>query len=470
MDMLIRFIKNYCFVFLSLFSISAFADIKFEVPEKIYMGQAIPIRIEGLKTDQITIRVVFLGLYKRSFGRYKRTLGVSNAVFKPDKGIVDLSQQAPLSGSYQGVNPAGLFYNQYKLKQGSVPNYILEMVEQTRIMNLKKHIRNAYLIFVTDQKDQLLFFKKIVVHNGDFFKTIFLETPYHGFLITQRENGVFKTERKARKKRGIIYFPGSGNAFPAPMLFRLAARGFPVFMYKYRKDGSCLDHIPIENLVHAVDWFIKKYELDEVIFFGVSKGVEASVLTASQNQHPLAGMILMSGAGVFTDGSQGPFCLFTAYNWALKGKELPYLSSMKGGFFPFHYLYKSQRQAYEYALKHISDEALKKVLLPSDQIRSPLLVFGSGKDEYGNTELGARIICKQANCDEYPSRYMKIFKHAEHDIIGTGWFSNGCAKPKQYVSYKACLMANGDASWQAMQMIEDFLNKIREGNWKEPKL
>jgi dienelactone hydrolase len=183
----------------------------------------------------------------------------SEALFKADRaGMVLLHRDAPLSGSYETIDPMGLFWSmRHPTFAGAcrTPNPKIEF-QLWVDGNLKKSL-------------------PIERHSlrGDINRTEIREKGLVGTLFTPPAS---------RASSAIIVLGGSSGGLAEGRAAMLANRGFSALAlayFAYPGLSEQLEEIPLEYFETAIDFLKENHET--VGLYGISRGAEAALLTAT---------------------------------------------------------------------------------------------------------------------------------------------------------------------------------------------
>jgi hypothetical protein len=200
-------------------------------PEQALMDAQVQIRVLHCPPDQritLTAQITDDGGWHWS----------SRAVFLADEtGTVDLAAQAPLEGSYTGIDPMGLFWS---------------MAPDTRKrgMDYFNQLHPYRTTFTAEVGDRVI-------------ATAQLEQTFGASdLVTQsvREQGLVGTlfhPAAPGEYPGVLVLGGSEGGFPNAMAALLASHGYATLALAYHKvEGlpKTLVNIPVEYFATALAW------------------------------------------------------------------------------------------------------------------------------------------------------------------------------------------------------------------------
>ena len=219
------------------------------------------IRIEGLAAgEKVTVT--------SSTPRSQQRTWHSQASFEADaQGVVDLSQQAPVSGSYQEVSSMGLIWSQEPSDPSAAvvfPDNVLEaLVTTIEVQTQNQGLLKGTLI----QRLAREGVQRIEVREEGLVGTLFLpegEGPWPAVMILN----------------------GSGGGINEPRAALYASHGYMAFALAYFKAPGLSDYIsntPLEYFKKGLDWLRSQYKpyKNFVALNGQSRGGELVLLLAS---------------------------------------------------------------------------------------------------------------------------------------------------------------------------------------------
>ncbi len=202
--------------------------ILIDPPGPVILGDPVTIRLTGFPPRTL----VELEASGNADGRFMR----STAIFHTDeKGEVDLNRDAPVEGSYEGVDPSGPFWSMQPIRPGRPSSNDSDTVELIAILN--------------DEKVAEATHERWLVH-PDVTST---EVTEDGMLATFYDPGVDEP------RPGILIVGGSGGGigWQRALGGLLASHGYATLGLAYfRVDPlpPMLKEIPLEYFDTAMDW------------------------------------------------------------------------------------------------------------------------------------------------------------------------------------------------------------------------
>ncbi len=338
-------------------ALNAFGQTIEVSPKDGLVDQRLMIRVFGLKAGQPVI-------IRASMKDIDGNPWQSHAGFYADeKGVIDLSKQAPANGDYSGVDPMGL------IRSVTLP---LGNCKTTRFRyDSSKPLLTTFTLEVNGQKVDSI---KITRHFRS--QNIKVQAVQSDGLV-----GKLFLPSKNRKYPGLIVLGGSeGGLSSVDHAMLLASHGYASLALAYfGVDGlpDALEEIPLEYFVKAVDWmesqtFLKKGSLGIV---GTSKGAEAALIISAMDSRIRAVVAYVPSSAAWS-------CICSDSNkssWSLGGKSVPFVAFQPDPTYrPLRNYPIRASINYRYRLKN--QQAVQRALIKVEKINGPILLI-SGKDD-----------------------------------------------------------------------------------------
>jgi dienelactone hydrolase len=319
-------------------------------------------------------------------------------------GVVDPALQAPVAGSYHGVDPAGLLWSMEPQVAGADrPRFALQ---DERPIALRLSVE------VGDERAETTVERRILA------------------------DGVTARDVRERGLVGRFFAPEGGGHWPAVLTYGgsggglqgarhvaplVARHGFAVLALAYFALDTLpaeLVEIPLEYFATAMDWLAAQPEVagDELAVMGVSKGGELSLLLGATFPRVRAVVALVPshvvhagvGAGRQTERS----------SWSFQGRPLPFLPRAAldlpgdAGQTMEHPI--ALRELYEAALANRA--AVHDASIPVEHINGPVLMV-SGTDDgfWPSTAMADEVMERLAE-----HRHPHPSEHLAHPGAGHG--------------------------------------------------
>ena len=236
------------------------------------------------------------------------TIWRSESVFRSDSsGAIDLSKDAPVSGSYTGVDPTGPMWSMANTKEKSDNSSLFSNFDQTPVA------------FQIRDGEKMLVRKLVILRTREIgVSTVEMRGEVTGTFFTP-------TGLK-RRMPGVILLPGSEGGVPRPNAALVASHGYPTLALAYfgfDKLPAELERIPVETVDRAIAWLSAQpgVDPDRIVLQGGSKGAELALLAASLNKR-VAGVIAVSPSSVVYEGIGNS--KEKVPSWTYKGADLPF--------------------------------------------------------------------------------------------------------------------------------------------------
>jgi dienelactone hydrolase len=270
-------------------------------PSYILTDETATIRASGLQPNEA---VTIQGALRDGAGNQ----WTSQAEFLANaEGIVDVSQQAPIKGSYNDISAMGLVWSmkpEGKHVSAYVPPSDLGVQTiQFRLMRDGKAVSAVQL-------------EQRAVAEG--VRQIKVAGLLHGMLFEPGGNG---------RHQGVLVIGGSEGGIPLRKATWLASRGFAALAlgyFRYENLPPDLESIPLEYFGNALNWMSRRPEIlaDGIAVVGSSRGGELALQLASM--YPQIGAVV----AYVPANVRYPACCGNTrvpYAWTLQGQALAYV-------------------------------------------------------------------------------------------------------------------------------------------------
>ncbi|WP_203290690.1 acyl-CoA thioester hydrolase/BAAT C-terminal domain-containing protein [Maricaulis parjimensis] len=352
-------------------------------PEAPLVDQALDMRVEGLAPDSIaTLILQAVDADEQAFTAY--------ATFQADgAGLIDLSETRPLSGTYDTIDPMGLFwsmtvagdrYQRAGFSLGGGNEIAMELSVQ-----VDREVQASTMI------SRLLRAPDVTISDVQ-------EGGLYGRLFRP---GGLEGERPA-----VIVMGGSeGGVDSAVMQAQLlASRGYVALALGYFAfDGegdlpSSLQDLPLEYFDGAVDWLAAQpfVDGDRIALLGGSKGAEAALLTAAYFDNVAAVIAIAPTSHVWA----APFASDDQSSWSLDGEPLAFVPYRNDPTYnpPSGFPNELYRH-YGFALETLADS---DSAIPIERTTAAVLLIAGMDDRiWPSAEMSRRLI---ARADAYGAR------------------------------------------------------------------
>jgi dienelactone hydrolase len=372
-----------------------------DLPPTIVNGESVNVVLQGFTPgDRVTIEAE---LNDPADG-----VARSRAVFvAPNSGMIDLSRDAPVEGTYQGADAAGLFWSMRSA--GGDPAVPIGLSIRARVGD---HI------VAQDRAD-------------------FAPLPAG---VTMRDVAEFTGARLYRPEQpgryGVIILLGGsegGSDFGRRMGPILAARGFATLALPYYVTGWSREelpglprafvNIPVDRLESVRRWITTQDDLDpaRIGIHGVSKGGEFALIAASRMPWLRAVSAIVPSDVVWEGWGDGsPDGVPSSFAW--RGQPLPFvpyqgmsdaISALSRG--EFRALSVPHLEG-----RRLSPERVTAARIPIERFQGALLVAGGDRDTTWPSGEMVRAIAERRAAAGRRTVALS-FADAGHALAGTGW-------------------------------------------------
>ncbi|NLI13980.1 MAG: hypothetical protein GX425_15520 [Peptococcaceae bacterium] len=295
----------------------------------------------------------------------------SHAVFQADRnGEVDPGVQAPVSGTYEGADPAGLFWSLRPVAGGKPVGTFAKSLEPQKI-TVSVEVEGERILAQDVERLYLLpGVERVEVRESGVVGTLFLPAG-------------------EGKRPAIIVLGGSDGGTYEPAAAIYASRGYVTLALAYfGMEGlpDTLVEIPLETVERAIHWLEVHPGVDKnaIGVWGASKGAELALLAASHYPQ-IKAVVAKSPSAVVFEGISDDFGENHKSSWTFKGEPVPFVpivftEELAGSYFAAVAKKEPWPTApmYEYALQN--KEAVEKAAIKVEQINGPVLLVSGGLD------------------------------------------------------------------------------------------
>lgn len=340
--------------FLALGSIMAFGQQgshgpRINCPAAVMYDGEISVSVSGLSVG---------GLYslRAEFVSRAGTVWRGEAQFRADeKGSIELGSMAPVSGSYAGVDPIGLFWSMQNTKERQTDPSLFENDDQG-------------VITITTREGETIVAQHLLV----------LRKRQIGISSTEIRGditGTFLVPYQSARVPGVIVLGGSEGGVPRDRAALIASHGYAALALAYFGADTLpgeLERIPLETVDRAVEWLRKQPGVDPnvIAIVGVSKGAELALLSASRNPRIRAVIAIAPSSVAFQNLGSSPR---STSSWTSGGTDVPFAPFVRSEVYD-----KTRRTADLYSAS--LDAAPPAAQIPVENIAGPILLL-SGKDD-----------------------------------------------------------------------------------------
>lgn len=409
------------------------------------------IRITGLEPGQA------IRLHSKTL-RGKAVPWQSTADFIADsKGVVDLTQQAPVAGSYTGVEPMGLIWSQVPEIEGEREVFAESALEpiETRIeAEIAGQVIRATLV----QRLAAAGVQRVEVREQGLVGTLYLPaTP--------------------GPHPAVVILNGSGGGINEPRAALYASHGYLAFALAYFKAPGLSDYIsntPLEYFKKGLDWLRQKYQPlnNFVALNGQSRGGELVLLLASIYPEDVSAVVAYVPGAVVHSGQNAadPAVGREGPAWLLNGKPLTHVwtNNKTATWAPFDEGPPPHRHDRAILTALQDPEAVERARILVERIQAPIILLSATDDGSWPSSLYSQMIVDRLAHYDFEHEVCWIdTPDAGHSIVFpyipttqliyahpvSGKVSTSGGKPNANAKSDEC-------SWNA---IKEFLQRAQRG-------
>lgn len=394
-------------------------------PQSALADEAVSIQVVGLEAGQtitVTASMSDDARPSREWASWAR-FTASGA------GMVDLTSQAPLTGTYRGVDPMGLLWSMTS--------------EVPRGMHLPHFVNGAtsalVVTFMAETAEDDLgpaYLRRIRLPNS--VESVSLSVDEQGFM------GRFYLPDGAGPFPALLVLGGSGGAPDLPKAALLAARGYATLAVTYFGRAplpNVLADIPLEYFKTAIDWLQAQERVDaaKIGVLGTSRGGELALLLGATYPQ-LKAVISYVGSGVVFPGyTRNPQDLRPA--WTYQSTPVPY---------------------------SLSPEDADQATIAVERIDGPVLLISGGDDrQWPSTQL-SKIAIARLEQHDHPYTFEHLAYEGAWHFIGIPYLparGEAYTHPVSGVRYaiggtpEANARASIDSWARALAFLQDAFNQ-----------
>ncbi|MBN4666188.1 acyl-CoA thioesterase/BAAT N-terminal domain-containing protein [Pandoraea nosoerga] len=383
----------------SLFLTATPADALIDVPRRLVVQGAAP-------GAHVTLAA--------STPRAGGVLWQAEATFVADaQGVVDLTRDAPIGGSYRGVSPMGLVWSQVP-EDGKSREVFAQPVTRPLVTTVTALAAGD---------------------GGEAFAPSSVS-----FVQRLAADGVTRRDVREDGLVGTLYLPPGDGPFPAVMILNgsggginepraalYASHGYAAFALGYFKGPGLPDYIsntPLEYFAKGMDWLRRTVRPahDFVALSGQSRGGELVLLLGATFPEAVSAVIgyvpsaLIHSAQNACDpaiGREGP-------TWLLDGKPLPHIweNNRTASWAPFDEGPPPHRHTNAMLTALDDAQAVERARIPVEKIRGPVMLLSAEDDGSWPSSRYSRMVTERLAAHSHPYAVEHLdFEKAGHAIV-----------------------------------------------------
>ncbi len=376
-------------------------------PERPLLDDVLDIQLTGLPPDSlINIRAQSTDDSNQEFQSF--------ASFRSDaSGAIKLARQAPVAGSYQGVDPMGLFWSM------DVPSpqhgHVGFHLSQPHAVDTTLEIETGGITLLQANVTRHAMAENVVVREIN-------EQGIFGRLYQPAGEGPFPA---------AIWLGGSEGGIRSTLMPAglLASKGVVVLSLPYFSHEPMGDlprelvDIPLEFFNNAVSWLGTLPFVDQkrISLVGGSKGAEAALLVAAHFEN-IEAVVAYSPSSV---SWAAPFTRDDQSSWSLEGQPLPFVPYQRDpAYRPPRGFPNQLARHYRYSLDRV--ESNSATIIPVENITGRILLI-SGSDDliWGSAHMARQVTARLVELGKCSAWAHLQYENAGHSlpvaILPTTW-------------------------------------------------
>jgi dienelactone hydrolase len=333
----------------------------------------------------------------------------SAAVFDSGKdGAVDLGLQAPVFGTYKGVDGMGLFWSmQPDAGPKTGDHAVFTITDWFKPIETEIEAADADRVLCSVTIERRFAGQTVQCAVID-------DHGIHGLLCHPNDG---------RRHPAVMVLGGSDGGLGEPdNAMLLASRGFTTTALAYFGMAGLpptLQNIPVEYFGSAVEWMRGRPEVDPdfVALLGVSRGAEAALLVGATYPEVKA-VVARSPSHVLWEGVTARH-LPGGPAWTRGGKPLPYIPNRVPAWFLARYAWDTligepvrQTPLFTYDLQAFGDTSRAEI--PVENIRGPVLLLSGRDDQIWPSSFMATRVMERLRRHQHPY----ADEHLSYDGVG----------------------------------------------------
>ncbi len=362
--------------------------------QEALIDQEVEIAVVGLRPNQaVSIEARWVGI--------DHVQWISSAQFRSDQnGVINLAEQAPLEGSYEGVDPMGLFWS---MKMGNVV-----ILENCDLGDEKVDCRGALKVNL-----------KVLDENG----VIAQKSICRGTLLPDvevielRENGLIGNlfiPSSEETLPVVIVLAGSEGGIPDGIAELMSSNGIAAFALAYSGVYDLppdVENVELEYFERAFEWLQNHPRLNgKIAIWGASRGAELALLLGSMFPDSIDRIVAVAPSSV----------VLSPNAWLYKGEPVlpaaPFLVDFNYDFRNDVALRETphvQKIHFERGI-YLENERFEAASIPVEKIKCPIMLITGGDDQLGPCSIFAKQIF--ARLDRFHSKIEKT--HLDYPKAG----------------------------------------------------
>jgi dienelactone hydrolase len=320
-------------------------------------------------------------------------------------GRIDLRTQAPDSGSYAGIDGAGLLWSM-RPAAASAPS--------ARPWSAPQTLRYRAELRVGGRRVDERAVTRTLLAPG-----IRVEEVVQGGITARLYS---PPHRAGRRLPVVLVLSGSEGGFDDLRAAMLASHGYAALAVAYfgsRGLQEELFEVPVECIESAVEWVRGRRELDvgRIAALGASKGAELALVGASLVP-AIRAVVAYAPTDVVNQGIDRRGGSRGTSSWTWRGAPLPFLAQTPPPGFEAQF-----RGPPPYRLRPLyeasrSDSAVARAAIPVERIHGAVLLVSGDDDQMIPSSAAAEAVVRRLSAAHHPYPYLHLaYSDAGHVIL-----------------------------------------------------
>ncbi len=325
-------------------------------------------------------------------------------------GMIDVDRSASESGTFAGVDPAGLFWSMQP-EGGAAPAFMVDGKNKDH-MRGQPHGDPLGLQTITIRA---AVGGKPVCESQLRRKRLSDDVESFDVEVGRLRGIAFRRKDRSKSKGAIMSLTGSGGGVELGYAPALASQGYDVFSlayFAYPGVPDMLSDIDLEYFEEGFEWMKREFGASKCTVQGASRGGELSLVLAAYLPHhvsgaiPIVPMFVTSSGWNHETGETGE----TSPSWTYRGEDIPYVASMDD--MPMEEMRRiatTMPNGFPYApefRKIFDHEHVKRDLaIPIERANCPLLLISGTEDEMWDCSWGSDIVVNRLAAKDYAHSY-----------------------------------------------------------------
>ncbi|MCF1685832.1 alpha/beta fold hydrolase [Tetragenococcus halophilus] len=413
-----------------------------------YIDEELAIKVTGCKkSEEVTIYASAYDEKQKKFSSY--------ASFIANKeGIVNVSSQQPIAGSYSETDASGLFWSM-KHVDSSLDDYFEKSSADKISINLDLQVEGKKVDAVT-------------INRYFYMDNIIKENIEH-----ERLSGSLFYPKQKRENPAVLILGGSDGGMQEHAAALLASKGYTTFALPYfGVEGlpKNLENISLEYFQEATSWLKAHPHVNgDINLIGHSRGGEIALLLGTLFDDYQSIVVSAPSAYVTPGMKNGVFA--SVPSWMIKQQALTYVE-FKFRFRTISSMLKNWMMKRPISYLSIWDDTLKnqeeaeKSRIPVENIRIPVLFIAGKDDQLWPSSHYVKLMEKKFKSIKTTQRnHYLYYKNAGHFLSFPYSFVNLPANVfmniggKMIMTFGGTKQGNAEAAKDSWRQILTFLEK-----------